>query len=286
MGYLHIDNLYKNTEILNFKECYAMEKIHGTSAHIAWKDGQVRLFAGGVKHDDFAALFDIEYLTKKFEEHFGDYNDVTLFGEAYGGKCQAMQKTYGNELKFVGFDVKVGDNWLTVPAAAKIFRKFGLEFVRYKKIPATLDELNKQRDIESTQAVRNGCGRGKMREGIVARPLIELTKNNGKRIIVKHKRPEFSETRTPRKVNPDKLKVIAKAKEIADEWVTAMRLNHVLDKIPQPHDITKTGQVIKAMIEDVRREAAGEIVESKDEMKEIGRKTALMYKSQVTEVKL
>ena len=27
MGYLHIDNLYKNTTILNFKECYALEKI-------------------------------------------------------------------------------------------------------------------------------------------------------------------------------------------------------------------------------------------------------------------
>jgi len=32
MGYLNIDNLYKAQEVLMFRECYAMEKIHGTSA--------------------------------------------------------------------------------------------------------------------------------------------------------------------------------------------------------------------------------------------------------------
>ena len=30
MGYMHIDNLYKDQRILQFKECYALEKIHGT----------------------------------------------------------------------------------------------------------------------------------------------------------------------------------------------------------------------------------------------------------------
>lgn len=28
MGYLHIDNLYKAQEILLFRTCYALEKIH------------------------------------------------------------------------------------------------------------------------------------------------------------------------------------------------------------------------------------------------------------------
>ena len=34
MAYQHIDNLYKNQDILKFKECYALEKIHGTSASV------------------------------------------------------------------------------------------------------------------------------------------------------------------------------------------------------------------------------------------------------------
>lgn len=29
MGYMHINNLYKNQEILMFKECFALEKVHG-----------------------------------------------------------------------------------------------------------------------------------------------------------------------------------------------------------------------------------------------------------------
>ncbi len=55
MGYMHIDNLYKNQEILMLKECYAMEKIHGSSAHISWKNdsfmesGIVNFFCGALK---------------------------------------------------------------------------------------------------------------------------------------------------------------------------------------------------------------------------------------------
>lgn len=37
MSYADIENLYKNRRIMLFKECYAMEKIHGTSAHVGWK---------------------------------------------------------------------------------------------------------------------------------------------------------------------------------------------------------------------------------------------------------
>ena len=40
MGYLHIDNLYKNQTVLAFRRCFALEKVHGTSAHIAWRDGK------------------------------------------------------------------------------------------------------------------------------------------------------------------------------------------------------------------------------------------------------
>ncbi len=58
MGYLHIDNLYKNQEILMFKECYALEKIHGTSAHITWNSPALTYSSGGEKHERFVALFE------------------------------------------------------------------------------------------------------------------------------------------------------------------------------------------------------------------------------------
>ena len=66
MGYLHIDNLYKNQTIMIFRECYALEKVHGTSAHISFKEGQLHFSAGGEKHDNFVKLFDAEHVRAGF----------------------------------------------------------------------------------------------------------------------------------------------------------------------------------------------------------------------------
>ena len=283
MGYLHIDNLYKNTEVLLFKECYALEKIHGTSAHISWKNGNLNLFSGGEPHEKFKKLFKLRTLKKKFKELY-DELDVVVYGEAYGGSCQGMKDTYGDKLKFIVFDVTINKLWLDVPNACDVATKLGLEFVYYNKVSTDLESVNKERDSDSVQAIRNGCGEGKLREGVVLRPLIEVTKNNGKRIIAKHKRDEFLETKTKREVNPEQLKLLQDAEAIAEEWVTPMRLNHVLDKLGNPDEIEKTGQVIKSMIEDVRREAKGEIKESKLALKCIGKKTALLYKKKISKI--
>lgn len=276
MAYLDITNLYKEPDILMFRECYALEKIHGTSAHISWKaDTGIHFFAGGEKHEKFIALFNPAALTEKFKSIDG--KDVVIYGEAYGGKQQGMSATYGPMLKFVVFDVKIDDLWLAVPQAEVLTKEFGLEFVHYVKIPADLENINRERDADSVQAKRNGIAEPRMREGVVLRPLIELRKNNGERIIVKHKRDEFMETKTPREVDPAKLKVLEDARAIADEWVTPMRLTHVLDKNPAS-GMEDTPKVIKAMLEDVKREAAGEVVWSKDVETAIGRATAVLLK--------
>ena len=172
MGYMKIPNLYKEIDILAFKECYAMEKIHGTSAHISWKEGKVGFFSGGEKHEKFVALFDEDELTEKFTELFDC--DVIVFGEAYGGKQQGMSHTYGKELKFVVFDVKVNETWLDVPNAEDVTNKLGLEFVYYNKISTDLKDIDAERDRPSTQAKRNGIEEDKISEGVVLRPLSEF----------------------------------------------------------------------------------------------------------------
>jgi len=279
MAYLHIDNLYKDQQILMYKECYAMEKIHGTSAHISYKtDKNIGLFAGGSNYQTFCTLFDEEDLKKRFKDMaLPKGKSVHVYGEAYGGKLQGMRKTYGDSLMFISFEVKIGDLWLSVPKAEAFTKELGLEFVHYKKVPCTLEALDAERDADSVQAIRNGVGVGHMREGIVIRPLEEVTLNNGSRVISKHKRDEFRETSTPRKViSPEKIKMIEDAKAIANEWVTYERLKHVLDGVEVK--IENTGKVIELMIEDVMREAKGEIKESPDANKQIGRLTALMFK--------
>lgn len=282
MGYLHIDNLYKAQEILSMKECYAMEKIHGTSAHIRFDGKEIHFFSGGEKHDNFVSIFDSEKLLSLFKEKIEGV--CIIFGEAYGGKCQGMSKTYGENLRFVAFDVKIGDSWLSVPQAEALVISMGLEFVDYVRVSTTISELDAERDKPSTQAKRNGIIEDRIREGVILRPIFELTMNNGKRLIAKHKRAEFSERKSIPEIDPSKREIMLNAEAIANEWVTSMRLTHVLDKIEGEKDMSLTGVVIKAMIEDVMREAEGEIVDNETVRKAIGKKAAIIYKSRITQL--
>lgn len=277
MGYLHIDNLYKNKDILLFKECYALEKIDGTSAHICWNEEKISFFSGGSKLEAFKLLFDEESLVLKFKELFGP-RKVVIFGEAYGGKIQGMSKTYGNELKFIVFDVKIDKSWISVPEAEDVAKTLGLEFVDYVLIPTDLESIDKEKEKFSIQAIRNGMGEGRKREGIVLRPLIEVTKNNGSRVISKHKNDEFRERKSVPNVSEDKLQVLSRVNEIVEEWVTFKRLEHVLQKIEHNGDMKYTKEIVLAMVEDVYREGKGEIVESKELSSAISKKTVGLWK--------
>lgn len=276
MGYAHVANLYRPEAqtILLFKEVFALEKIHGTSAHLRWKDGQLTFFSGGEKHSNFVNLFDEPALKAKFEE-FG-HAEVIVFGEAYGGKQQGQSYRYGKELKFIAFDVKVNDFWLSVTNAEGLVGSLGLEFVHYKRVSTDLTALDAERDAPSEQARRNGMGEHP-REGIVIKPIVDMRTNDGERIMAKHKRDEERETKTPRQVDdPAKLAVLEEADAIATEWVTDTRLEHVLDKLGDV-GMQDTPKVIAAMIEDVVREGKGEIVDSKDARKAIGKATVKLF---------
>ncbi|MFC1454125.1 RNA ligase family protein [Verrucomicrobiota bacterium] len=280
MSYKHIDNLYKAQEILLFRECYAMEKIHGSSSHVIWhvNNNELGFFAGGEKHVNFVKCFNKDELKERFTA-LGQ-PDVIVYGEAYGGKCQGMSDTYGKELKFIAFEVKVGESWLSVRQAEEVVESLGLEFVHYRIIDATIDALDAEILLPSVQAQRNGCGTDKKREGIVLRPLMELTMNNGKRIVAKHKREDFKERKHVPKVG-DQIKIMGDARKVADEWVTYTRLQHVLDKLGNPSDITKTGDVVKAMVEDVCREAEGEIIDNQATRRAIANLAARLYKDKI-----
>lgn len=274
MGYLHIGNLYKNTTIMLFRECYALEKIHGTSAHIVWREGRIGFSSGGARQDSFEALFPLDMF--QLFENLG-HDTVRVYGEAYGGKIQKMSKTYGPLMRFVVFDVRIGDTWLDVPNAKDVAHKLGLEFVHYIRIPTDMESINTARDACSVQAFRNGLG-DMTREGIVLRPLQEFTKTNGERVIAKYKRDEFKETSTPREVDPEKQQVLADADAVALEWVTDARLRHVLDRLPSGIGIRDMGTVLKAMVEDVVREAGDEIVNSKAARKAVAKRAAALFK--------
>lgn len=281
MAYLHIENLYRDTTILdNFKEVYAMEKIHGTSAHISYKSGRIAFFGGGDKYEDFVKLFDEEELKKRLDEMVGEDISVHVYGEFYGGKIMAMRETYGDKKRFVVFEVKIGDKWLNVPRAEAFAHQLDLEFVFYKRIPCTLEAFDEERDAPSVQAVRNIGKEDALREGIVVRPLEEFALNSGKRLIIKHKGEKFSERKSKRDtvMRPEKAFQLSKARDIAAEWVTRMRLTHVLDKLGVEPLRTNLGKIIPAMLEDVQREGADEIEWTKEVGKAVGHATVELIK--------
>lgn len=280
MGYLHIDNLYKNKTILMFKECYAMEKIHGTSAHICYDGGEsLVFFSGGEKFENFIRLFDKEALLQKFQA-LKMPTRITVYGEAYGGKQQGMSGTYGKETRFIAFEVRIGDNWLAVPDAENVVRMLGLEFVHYELVPTDIEVLDKLAEAPSVQAKRNGILEDKLREGVVLRPIMELTKNNGDRIIAKHKNKAFQERKTQPELNQDELQILTETTKIVDEWVTEMRLAHIIGKLPE-YSIKDTGDICKAMVDDIRREANGEMIENSDLRRAVGKRTVELFKKRL-----
>jgi len=100
-------------------------------------------------------------------------------------------------------------------------------------------------------------------------------------VISKYKGDGFNETKTKREVTPEQLKVLEDAKEIAEEWVTNMRLEHVLQKFPADVGMEAMGDIIKAMIADVYREGKDEIVEAKPVEKAIGKTTVKLFKAKL-----
>jgi hypothetical protein len=259
-----------------FKECYVSEKIHGTSAHIRWDNGNLHFFSGGSSQAIFISLFDQKALTDM--AHSIDVPKWVIYGEAYGGKCQGMRNTYGNDLKFVAFEAKIGDMWLDTHKAKKFVDTFGLDFVWYTKCDTHIDTLNKYRDQPSKQAEKVGMGSDKKSEGIVIRPLLEMTKNDGGRIMAKHKAEEFGETKTPRVVTDQELRILTQINEIVEEWVTENRLSNILSHIEKELEIQDIPVLMNLMIEDVLREGEGELVKSRELTKAISREVAMMVK--------
>lgn len=278
MSYMHIPNLYKDSRILLFKECYAMEKIHGTSAHITFTGDTppMRYFSGGSSNAEFRALFDEDALVKAWTEM--GIGPITVYGEAYGGKLQGMRDTYGDKLRFIAFEVKK-DWWFGVGPAYRICKTLGIEFVPFAMISANLEEIDAERDAPS-EVCKNILGKTMPREGVVLRPIFEAV-IDGARVIAKHKSEKFSETRTSRRVGEKFDDESLAAREFADEWVTENRMGNILSsRQPEFLDIANTGEFIKVMLEDVERESGIEITGVTQ--KAIGRVAAKLFKKKIS----
>lgn len=290
MGYMHIDSLHKCPEFFTtFPKVYVLEKIHGTSTWFQYDRATktIKFHSGGSDSTEFKNIFDVESITDTLSKT--EYTRVRVHGEGYGGKQQGMSETYGTDFKFIAFDVYVESEnlsgYLNVDKADQFCAQLGLQFVHYHQVDNLPDIIEAEANKESVQAVRNGTGHNRPREGVVVKPIIEsnMPGNPSKRAIFKHKNELFWEIKNRRPLG-EKLKIVSDISQIVDDWVTENRFYHVIDRILVTKSdkkivLTDIKQFIDLMVEDVQRESEGEVVWSPELTHAIRRKAGIMFKN-------
>ena len=122
-------------------------------------------------------------LKDKFADKFED--GVCLHGEGYGGKIQKGGGTYGQDQKFVLFDVLIGTWWLQRRDVEDVAMSLGIDVVPLTGTGTLHDMITMAREGFNSKW-------GDFRaEGIVARPLTELKTRSGDRMITKIKCKDF-----------------------------------------------------------------------------------------------
>jgi hypothetical protein len=229
-------------------------------------------------------LFDENFIRNQLTEIIKEngWQSIKIHGEAYGSNLLKMSHTYGNTLKFIVFDIHINVNnddnfFLHVKEAENIAERLKLDFVPYVIGPNDISFIQKETEKESEQAIKIGMGSGKLREGVVVKFVIEKKLSDGSRAIAKHKNGPFWETKVPGQLGrlktsntnsllDDKFNKYYEVSEIAENWVTDMRAEHVFDKILHEKSddnkmITRADvkRFVDDMVKDVEKESEGEI---------------------------
>ena len=166
------------------------EKIDGMNIRVMWKDGKL-IFGGKTDNAQIHADL-IKYLYETFDlmkmsQTFPDTPDgVVLYGEGYGAGIQKGGGLYSPLKKFILFDARVGDWWLSQENVNDVAAKLGIDVV---------PDYGDMTLEDATEFVRQGfpsrIGTAQA-EGLVGRPLEALFDKKGHRLIVKLKTKDFA----------------------------------------------------------------------------------------------
>lgn len=165
------------------------EKIDGTNIRVMWKDGKLTF---GGKTDNAQIHADlIKYLYETFDvvnmaAVFPEAPDgVVLYGEGYGAGIQSGG-AYGAKKKFILFDVRVGNWWLSQSNVNDVADHLGID------VTPDFGDMTLE---DATEFVRKGfpsrIGTAQS-EGLVGRPMEALFDKKGHRLIVKLKTKDFA----------------------------------------------------------------------------------------------
>ena len=204
--------LSKCPDIFSVKQVVATEKLHGSNFRLYFplgmksideieygtrdtEYGKCEKFVLGSTLLKFKAQTNL--LTRMMEVFQSyDFNDVTVFGEAYGPgiKSKGVKYSNGQEPLFRAFDFMVHQNFVTYDLFCEIADKMDLprvhEVWRGEPTQANLDALLEK---PSTEGLLNGFGEDNIAEGVVIRSNPLLRDVFGEWLICKHKSTKFAE---------------------------------------------------------------------------------------------
>lgn len=170
------------------------EKIDGTNIRVIYRDGQVS-FGGRTDNAQIPAKlinflkdrFTVEMMASVFPDCAG--TDVVLYGEGCGAGIQKGGGNYSPDQRFVLFDVKIG-LWLERRNVRDIARKFSIPDAP-SILFGTIQEAEDKVREGFLSRVAVSSTPGFKAEGLVGRPLEELSMRNGERVIVKMKTRDY-----------------------------------------------------------------------------------------------
>jgi hypothetical protein len=164
------------------------EKLDGTNMRIVCgesivfkgKTDRAQIPAGLV--ESLITMFHTPATLVKIKELFA--GGAVLYGEGVGPKIQKGGGLYGH-VRFILFDVRVGNWWLRRSDVESVARDLGIECAPLIG-SGTLEEMVKLGEDGFTSSYGDFIA-----EGIVARPSTELFTRSGHRVICKIKHKDF-----------------------------------------------------------------------------------------------
>lgn len=291
--YPHIENIDVVPAIFELPEVVVTEKVHGSAMRIGMIDGRARMGGRRLEFDNirpeskdgqgFVSWVLDTGLDRKIETACGG-QEVILYGEWHGSGTASkgwpqIQKgiRYINGNDFRVFDVKLDGRYLPQDEVALWAAKVGLKTmpVLYRGKP-NAQAFNALIDTMSRVGGENGIRDPENTiEGIVIRPPTMQWDAHGNPVMAKYKVGKWAErasaTKHPKTSFQEK-PVLPGAREFAKEFVTPMRLEHVLDQLREeklPIDVSSLGEVLKHMGQDIKREGAAALAEAGLEWKDV-----------------
>lgn len=266
---------------------FITEKLHGFNGRfgidedgVPWVGSRNQVVAEG--HSDGWDQSALQGFVAFAAEHVIDlFPGATLFGE-WAGKGVQKGIDYGAP-DFYAFGLMDGGDLQSWDRMAGLC--FGIGIKTVPLISAQYDvphpfALQALRDQPSQIASSNW-------EGVCLSSWPQKADSYGRPLIVKIKSPAFAETAREKKDRPAGQTIVMDgARAFAADYVTAMRLEHVLDQVREangfqsnPLDVRHTGDVLRAMYQDVAREGAADLAAlPEDQQKLVGKVVADLTK--------